>query len=422
MDDTTERTLDDAFELESPSAARLGLEPGERVRLLAGSSHTLLLGRERLGEPVVDGLVLAADLSMLPLADLLRTVGESRLSGLLHVTAGEHAKSLHLHGGEVVFATSNQPLDRLGESLVRAGVLTLEQLREAERAFASGQRFGKALVERGLLTPRELWHGVKYQVEEIVRSLFLYERARLWLWQGPLQADNVVRLALPLPRLISEGIARRDEVQRLVRMLDDDRVRIASVPEAEPNLAANERVLWSALGSESSFRAARERAGLDAVTAARWIHLLRLAGAVRLVRAREATAYFGEEDLVVHDEEAVRERVTGYSKLLSMLAAPIVAAEGDAPLRERLGRAVEELAARFPDLLRGVAPGPGASFDPEALAQRAVALADAAEDQVDAAFEELASYLAFELRNHPAVSNAESVLDAAADLRASFGL
>lgn len=422
MDETTERTVDEGFELEAPSAARLGLEPGERVRLLAGGSRTLLLGRSSAGDAAAETLALAADLSVFPLPEVLRIVHEARLSGLLYVTAGEHAKSVHLHGGEVVFATSNQPLDRLGESLVRAGVLTLEQLREAERSFATGQRFGKALVERGFLTPRELWHGVKYQVEEIVRSLFLYDEARLWVWQGPLQADNVVRLALPLPRLVSEGMARRDEVQRLVRMLEDDRVRIASVPNAEPHLAPAERVLWSALGGESSFSAAMERSGLDAVTTARWVHLLRLAGAVRLVRTREASAYFGEEDLMVHDEEAVRQRVTGYAKLLAMLAAPIVVAEGDAPLRERLGRAVEEVASRFPDLLRGVLPGPGATFDPDVLAQRAVALADAAEDQIDAAFEELASYLAFELRNHPAVANAEAVLDAAGDLRASFGL
>ena len=50
-------------------------------------------------------------------------------------------------------------VDRLGDCLLRAGVLSLDQLREAERCFTPPARFGKVLVERGFLTPRELWKG-----------------------------------------------------------------------------------------------------------------------------------------------------------------------------------------------------------------------------------------------------------------------
>ena len=63
-------------------------------------------------------------------------------------------------------------------------------------------------VERGFLTPRELWTGVKYQVEEIVRSLFSYPAGELLFWEGEIQPDNVVRLSLDTSRLISEGLDR----------------------------------------------------------------------------------------------------------------------------------------------------------------------------------------------------------------------
>ena len=103
--------------------------------------------------------------------------------------------------GEVVFAASNQRIDRLGHSLVRAGALSLEQLRDAERGYRRGERFGKALVERGLLTPRELWSGLQRQVEEIVRSLFSYRAGLVYFWDGDVQPDNVVRLELPTQRI-----------------------------------------------------------------------------------------------------------------------------------------------------------------------------------------------------------------------------
>ena len=138
-------------------------------------------------------------------------------SGLLFFSSGDHVKSIYLHRGEVVFATSNQRVDRIGESLLRGGAVTFEQLREAERRFTPPERFGKVLVACGFLTPRELWHGVKHQVEEVVRSLFSYTVGTVRFWEGEVQPDNVVRLSLPTRRLVAEGIQRRDELQKFLK-------------------------------------------------------------------------------------------------------------------------------------------------------------------------------------------------------------
>ena len=69
---------------------------------------------------------------------------------------------------------SNQRVDRLGECLLRSGAISAEQLLEAERVYQPPAPFGRFLVELGFLSPRELWDGVKAQVEEIVRSLFAF--------------------------------------------------------------------------------------------------------------------------------------------------------------------------------------------------------------------------------------------------------
>jgi len=391
-------------------------EGGDGERRPAGTkARERAAGGASLREPV-----LVADVSSFPLPELLGLVHGASLTGLLHFVDGDHAKAVYLHRGEVVFATSNQPIDRLGECLVRAGVLTIEQLRQAERSFTPPDRFGKALVEKGFVTPRELWHGVKYQVEEIVRSLFVYETGRIHVWCGEHQPDNVVRLALPTPRLVTEGVERRDEIRKFVRMLHDPRVRVAAVPGAETNLAGAERALHAAAEGESSFEALCRRVGLDDTSGARLLQLLRLVGAVRLVRSREAEDYLDEGDLRVHDEETLRTRVVDGVKLLAALAAPLVEVEGEKPVAERFTRALAETAQRFPELLGGLALGPGATLDPGTVTERALRLSGEAEGQVAQALSQLAAYLEFELKNHPGVRDAAAMLASVAALRASI--
>lgn len=143
----------------------LGLAPNDSLRVLRSDVRTLLL--ERVSEsagfavPWDRDLVLSASVQAFPLADLLSVLHRSSKSGFLLFGFSDHEKAVYLHRGEVVFAASNQGVDRLGECLLRSGILTLEQLRDAEKRWDPKARLGKVLVERGVLTPRELWDGVK---------------------------------------------------------------------------------------------------------------------------------------------------------------------------------------------------------------------------------------------------------------------
>src|SRR4030095_2182753 len=124
---------------------RLGLDPKDRLLALEGSPRHVTFARIRPGDehPKRGKPVLRAELSTLSLAALLDALHAAERSGLLQYVHRDHSKWIYLNRGEVVFAASNQRVDRLGECLLRAGVLTLEQLREAERRFTPPDRFGK---------------------------------------------------------------------------------------------------------------------------------------------------------------------------------------------------------------------------------------------------------------------------------------
>ncbi|MCG8587715.1 MAG: DUF4388 domain-containing protein [Proteobacteria bacterium] len=401
---------------------QLGLEAEEGLRVLRKGSRTILLGRlgPEMGAalPWDRDLILTADVRAFPLADLLSLVHGAGKSGFLAFSHLDVEKCVYLHRGEVVFATSNQSDDRLGQSLLKAGVVSLEQLRTAERSYTPrNERFGKVLVERGFLTPRELWNGVKFQVEEIVRSLFAYPGGTVHLWEGEVQPDNVVRLSLPTQRLIVEGLESRDELLRFMATLEDTRTSVRTLDGAGIGLSGNEKQLYEAIGRASDFAGACRTAGLDPQSGARTIQLLRALGAVEVERSSATLEFANEPDT---DEDAVRQCVELHAKLLAELAAPIVAEEGTEPLDERVARVLEDTAERHSELLDELHFGPGVVLDPDELVSRALRLPRERVRHVCLALGELVAYLEFELKNHPRVEDADRYLEAVEPLRAQL--
>jgi hypothetical protein len=402
--------------------AWLGIGEREALRVLATGPRTIVL--ERTGGspsealPWDRDLVLACDVRAFSLADVLHLLHAAAKSGFLFFEHADHAKSIYIHRGEVVFAASNQQVDRLGEVLLRVGVLTPEQFQEARRSYSGSSQFGRILVERGFLSPRELWSGVKAQVEEIVRSLFSYGAGQVLFWEGEVRPDNVVRLSLPTRKLIAEGLRRRDELLKFLAWLEDPRVKLEAVSGFE--LSGTERAVFSAIAAGADFAGICRRAQVDPLSGARSVQLLRLLGAVKATREDEAEGDPRRADSRHLDLDAVRECVTTHLKLISELCAPIVAFEGGEKLRERLAKVVKEAAVRFPELLGDLAIGPGGAIDPEKLVERAVRFPGEREREVRLALGELVSYLEFELLNHPRISDPDEFLEGLEALRASL--
>jgi hypothetical protein len=361
--------------------------------------------------PIATPPALTADLGVLSAAGLLSAIHERRRSGLALFRYRDQEKVVYLEAGEVIFASSNQTVDRLGECLLRTGAIKLADLEEAEREFQPGDRFGRVLVERGILTPRELWNGVRSQVEEIVRSLFSLPEGRMWFWDGEIRPDNVVRLSLETSRLIVEGQQRCAELRRFLGVLDDPRVQLAQTSgAARPNLAGSERSIFAAVGAGRAFREVVAELRLDAESAARSVQLLRLVGALKLMRLSEAPP-------AEHASAALRAKSEAFAKLIGAMTGAIAEAEGDRAIDARLSRQLHELSSRHPALLAGASLSESGGIDATAFAERAAKLPETAEDALAAALGELVAYLEFELINHPKLKDAQGFLAALEPLR-----
>jgi len=398
---------------------QLDLKEGESLRLLHSAPRVVLFERtgcaSGMAVPWDRDLMLSADVRTFSMADLLSMLHGMGKSGFLYFSHAECEKSVYLHRGEVIFASSNQKVDRLGNSLLQAGVISLAQLQEAEKRWEHAGRFGKMLVERGILSPRELWNGVKRQVEEIVRSLFAYAVGTVHFWDGEIRPDNVVRLSLPTRRLISEGLRQRDEVLKLLARLEDSQTRLVVSETGRAERSSNDRIFVEEIHSDGFFPGVCRRAGVDPLSGARMVQMLCAAGDVKLTRTDEDETGHGG-----HGDDAVRECVTNYLKLVAELAAPIVAVEGIDVVGERLSRVAAELAGRHPALLDGLEVGASGFAEPEQLMDRALRQPGDRAQVVANALDELIAYLEFELRNHPRIEDADVFLEAVEGLRANF--
>jgi hypothetical protein len=113
---------------------------------------------------------------------LLNRIYSGRLTGKLQLVLGRLEKQLFFDGGQVVFATSSDRQDSLGEMMLSAGALTQSQFEEASLLVQTGQRFGSAITEMGVYGVEEVVTWVQRQLIQITGSVLDYPAGRYYFF------------------------------------------------------------------------------------------------------------------------------------------------------------------------------------------------------------------------------------------------
>jgi hypothetical protein len=173
------------------------------------------------------------DLGVTPLPEILATIHRYRVPGVVIVSRDGRVRRIALDEGVVVFASSNEREVSLGMSLLRRGILTPELAREADtRRTRDGLRLGNVLLQMGILTPEDLNRAVADQVREILWGAFDWDSGEVVFEIGEHAAGPVVRLDLPIPEAILEGIRRAADVRRFVQRLGNAQTILEKQPSA----------------------------------------------------------------------------------------------------------------------------------------------------------------------------------------------
>jgi len=155
-----------------------------------------------------------------PLWSLLARALADRLGGAFVLTSRGIERKVFVDGGEPVMAVSSAREDRLIELLYREGRLTEDQYQQAVMTIgASGRRAGVILMEKGLITPRELFPLVRHHYETLIFDTFTW-REGTWRFDPEQRATGErILLDVPAGALIVEGMrlrSTRAEIDALI--------------------------------------------------------------------------------------------------------------------------------------------------------------------------------------------------------------
>jgi len=228
----------------------LGLTEGDQVSVSDLDDGVYLIQRLGEGRDAVSEkgkkAALKCDIESFSLADTISMLHANRKTGILHISIKDvdATKSVYFKDGEVVFASSSLLEDRLGESLRRSGKITADQIEGIQKELTPRKKIGKLLVEKGFISSKELWMGVRRQVEEIVYSLFRYRKGKFVFLEGEVEQEKIVTISLMTHELIMEGIRRVDEWERFVEKIPSgDIIFIKRKPSPDLELNPEEQAI-----------------------------------------------------------------------------------------------------------------------------------------------------------------------------------
>ncbi|MCX7973494.1 MAG: DnaJ domain-containing protein [Candidatus Aminicenantes bacterium] len=185
----------------------------------------------------------------------LRHIFFNHLSGELKVTFGPIEKNLYFKEGELVFARTNQPGERLGEILFKLGKISEETFLRIEEYVIPHQNLGQVLLKKGLVSERNLREGLIYQIKEITLNLFnIFEANFLFEENKSYQSPIGEEIRIPTPQMIEDGIRLMKVHPKLVAFLEE-KVPFIKNKTFLHVLTDEERELLTKITGKSSARA-----------------------------------------------------------------------------------------------------------------------------------------------------------------------
>jgi len=169
--------------------------------------------------------IVAVDISGLTPIDVFGMVSQSRLSVRIIAVRRGIERVLLFREGDVVTIASNEAHDRIGDFLIRMGLVERERL-EAVLAAANPahRRAGQLLVESGLISSHDLWRAIQRQVTELFCDVATWSSGHLVVYRIAEGFIYPPSPSLGTQGLLMEAVRRSDEMSLIRRRIPDNQV------------------------------------------------------------------------------------------------------------------------------------------------------------------------------------------------------
>jgi tetratricopeptide (TPR) repeat protein len=147
-------------------------------------------------------------LTQVPFPKVLNFINQAGKSGILALSQGKRKVHIHFDRGEIVYVTSSYfPEMSLGEYLVKEGKITQEVREQSiENTRQDKVKQGTYLVEKGFISPHELYEALHNQVTRKLFKLFSWTDGEFFFREGEIITEEHRILNISFPNLLYRGI------------------------------------------------------------------------------------------------------------------------------------------------------------------------------------------------------------------------
>ena len=171
-------------------------------------------------------MAIKGNLKEASLPDVLQLLSMGQKTGCLSLTDRSNFGYIYFDRGRITYASIVNRRDRLGDLLVKNGLLRMEELSGAidEQARDPNKgRLGEILIRRGSITREQLEQYIRIQIEEAVYYLFTWTQGSFYFEAEQRPEEGAMLVSINPENLLLEGARRIDEwslIEKKIPSLD----------------------------------------------------------------------------------------------------------------------------------------------------------------------------------------------------------
>ncbi len=237
-------------------------------------------------------MAIKGSLKEASLADVCQLLSMGQKTGCLSITDRSRFGQIYFERGRITFARIVNRRDRLGDLLVRDGLLTEEQLRQVLQIQQRDpdRRVGELLVANGFITHEDLSGVIRFQIEEAIYHLFTWSRGSFFFEvdERPEFADILVSinpesLLLEAARRIDEWSLVEKKIPSLDLLFEVEHIRLR---ESGVELTSEQEVVITLLDGKHTVQEIADDTGIGEFDVGKALFGLIQAGFAHLVGKR----------------------------------------------------------------------------------------------------------------------------------------
>lgn len=158
-------------------------------------------------------MAIKGNLREASLPDVLQLLAMGQKTGCLAVTDRSNFGYIYFDKGRITYASIVNRRDRLGDLLVKNGLVRAAELAAAidDQHAHPGLRLGEILIRRGAITREQLEQYIRIQIEEAVYFLFTWTQGSFYFEAEQRPDEGAMLVSINPENLLLEGARRIDE-------------------------------------------------------------------------------------------------------------------------------------------------------------------------------------------------------------------